>query len=98
MYAFRRTPSAICRRRQAVASNVSRQVHGLKGLPFATRRHEHTLRTLSYDVDEGMGDFLSPSALKGIAEEYQSGLLERLNEETKGTRLTRLNIHSSLSF
>ena len=31
-----------------------------------------------------MGDFLSPSALKIIAEDYQQGLLDRLNEQIKG--------------
>lgn len=45
-----------------------------------------------------MGAFLSPTALKVIAEDYQNGLLERLKEETKGTRLTRLKLHSLLSF
>ena len=30
-----------------------------------------------------MGDFLSPSALKIIAEDYQQGLLDRLNEQIK---------------
>jgi Fe-Mn family superoxide dismutase len=31
-----------------------------------------------------MGDFLSPAALKVIAEDYQQGLLDRLNEQIKG--------------
>jgi hypothetical protein len=31
-----------------------------------------------------MGDFLSPAALKAIAEDYQQGLLDRLNEQIKG--------------
>ena len=31
-----------------------------------------------------MGDFLSPEALRLIAEDYQQGLLDRLNEEVKG--------------
>jgi hypothetical protein len=31
-----------------------------------------------------MGDFLSPAALKVIAEDYQQGLLDRLNEQVKG--------------
>lgn len=31
-----------------------------------------------------MGDFLSPAALKIIAEDYQQGLLDRLNEQIKG--------------
>ena len=38
-----------------------------------------------YNVEDGMGDFLPPSALKMIAEDYQQGLLDRLNDEVKGT-------------
>jgi len=34
-----------------------------------------------------MGDFLPPPALKVIAEDYQQGLLDRLNEQIKGTKL-----------
>ncbi|KAI0296058.1 hypothetical protein B0F90DRAFT_1811359 [Multifurca ochricompacta] len=36
-----------------------------------------------YKIEDGMGDFLSPSALKVIAEDYQQGLLDRLNEQIK---------------
>ena len=38
---------------------------------------------LPYKIEDGMGDFLSPSALKIIAEDYQQGLLDRLNEQIK---------------
>ena len=38
---------------------------------------------LPYKIEDGMGDFLSPSALKIIAEDYQQGLLNRLNEQIK---------------
>lgn len=31
-----------------------------------------------------MGDFLPPATLKMIAEDYQQGLLNRLNDEVKG--------------
>ena len=31
-----------------------------------------------------MGDFLPPAALKVIAEDYQQGLLDRLNDQIKG--------------
>jgi hypothetical protein len=34
-----------------------------------------------------MGDFLPPAALKVIAEDYQQGLLDRLNEQIKGEYL-----------
>ena len=36
-----------------------------------------------YDVQNGMGDFLPPASLKMIAEDYQQGLLDRLNDEVK---------------
>ena len=37
-----------------------------------------------------MGDFLPPAALKVIAEEYQQGLLDRLNEQIKGASLSHV--------
>ena len=48
-------------------------------------RQMHERLGLSYDVEKGLGDFLPPKALKAVAEEYQQGLLERLNEEVAGT-------------
>jgi hypothetical protein len=44
----------------------------------------HVRVPLPYKVEGGMGDFLSPAALKVIAEDYQQGLLDRLNEQVKG--------------
>jgi Fe-Mn family superoxide dismutase len=44
----------------------------------------HIRVPLPYKVEDGMGDFLSPGALKVIAEDYQQGLLDRLNEQIKG--------------
>ncbi|KAI0347001.1 manganese and iron superoxide dismutase [Trametopsis cervina] len=38
-------------------------------------------------MEEGLGEFLPPQALKVVAEEYQQGLLDRLNEEVAGTGL-----------
>ncbi|KAI0069168.1 hypothetical protein BV25DRAFT_1874747 [Artomyces pyxidatus] len=43
----------------------------------------HVRRKLPYNVEDGMGDFLPPAALKMIAEDYQQGLLDRLNDETR---------------
>jgi hypothetical protein len=55
-------------------------------LPWSTsRRTIHVRVPLPYKVEDGMGDFLSPAALKVIAEDYQQGLLDRLNEQIKGT-------------
>lgn len=54
-------------------------------LPWSTsRRAIHIRVPLPYKVEDGMGNFLSPAALKVIAEDYQQGLLDRLNEQIKG--------------
>ena len=54
-------------------------------LPWSTsRRTIHVRVPLPYKVEDGMGDFLSPAGLKVIAEDYQQGLLDRLNEQIKG--------------
>ncbi|KAJ3568407.1 hypothetical protein NP233_g5734 [Leucocoprinus birnbaumii] len=50
---------------------------------WGTRRL-HRLQALPYHVDEGLGNFLPPEALK-VQLEFQSGLLERLNEHIIGT-------------
>ena len=51
-------------------------------------RSMHSRLGLEYPVENGMGEFLSPQALKLIAEDYQQGLLDRLNEEVKGESCT----------
>ena len=48
------------------------------------RRNLHTAKPLPYPVEEGLGDFLPPAALKTIGVEYQEGLLERLSEQVHG--------------
>ncbi|KAI0313448.1 Manganese/iron superoxide dismutase [Amylostereum chailletii] len=60
--------------------------------PKARSRQIHTRRPLPYDVEDGMGKFLTPEGLKMIAVEYQQGLLDRLNEQTKGTELKNVRI------
>ncbi|KAJ3723425.1 hypothetical protein C8R42DRAFT_36936 [Lentinula raphanica] len=45
----------------------------------------HTVKGLPYDVNKGLGDFLPPDALRVVGLEYQKGLLDRLNEEVRGT-------------
>ncbi|KAG0696731.1 Manganese/iron superoxide dismutase [Suillus ampliporus] len=47
---------------------------------WGARRHLHSRIELPYKVDEGLGNFMSPSTLKMVSEEYQQGLLDRLNE------------------
>ena len=50
----------------------------------SVRRHLHTAKPLPYPIEEGLGDFLPPAALKTIGVEYQEGLLERLSEQVHG--------------
>ncbi|KAG2013454.1 hypothetical protein CC2G_010367 [Coprinopsis cinerea AmutBmut pab1-1] len=47
-------------------------------------RKLHERRPLQYPIEGGLGNFLPPPALK-TAVEWQTGLLDRLNEEVKGT-------------
>ena len=54
-----------------------------------SRRTIHVRVPLPYKVEDGLGDFLSPAALKVIAEDYQQGLLDRLNEQIKGALAER---------
>ncbi|KAH9853897.1 Manganese/iron superoxide dismutase [Lenzites betulinus] len=52
----------------------------------------HHRRELSYPIEEGLGTFLPPRTLKMIAEDYQQGLLDRLNDQVRGTSLENKNI------
>ncbi|KAF9782792.1 Manganese/iron superoxide dismutase [Thelephora terrestris] len=56
------------------------------------RRHIHTVKQLPYPVENGLGDFLPPAALKTIGVEYQQGLLERLSEQVHGTELANKSV------
>ncbi|KAH6915275.1 Manganese/iron superoxide dismutase [Coprinopsis sp. MPI-PUGE-AT-0042] len=47
-------------------------------------RKLHQRRPLLYSMEDGLGNFLPPAALR-TAVEWQEGLLQRLNEEVKGT-------------
>ncbi|KAG8981825.1 hypothetical protein FRB94_009213 [Tulasnella sp. JGI-2019a] len=51
------------------------------------RRLLHEPQTLQYEIPGGMGGFMSPETLNVVATDYQKGLLDRLNEETKDTEL-----------
>ncbi|GJE84766.1 manganese and iron superoxide dismutase [Phanerochaete sordida] len=51
---------------------------------LASRSLHHRVQP-PYNVEDGMGDFLPPASLKMIAEDYQQGLLDRLNDEVKDT-------------
>ena len=64
--------------------------------PWSTsRRAIHVRVPLPYKVEDGMGDFLSPAALKVIAEDYQQGLLDRLNEQIKGDAAAFFSFHTN---
>lgn len=56
----------------------------LKRTWLTSKKHLHTLNPLPYDVDAGLGDFLTPRALRMVAVDYQQGLLDRLDEQVKG--------------
>ena len=45
----------------------------------------HERRPLSYPVEQGLGSFLPAHTLKMLAEDYQQGLLDRLNDHIRGT-------------
>ncbi|KAL1732808.1 Manganese/iron superoxide dismutase [Schizophyllum commune] len=51
------------------------------------RRALHTVRPLPYSVQEGLGRFMPPQALKTVAVDYLGGLVERLNNEIRDTEL-----------
>ncbi len=67
-----RLATSKCTRRAAVSLLPSRA--------WGTR-NVHRRRPLPYSIEEGLGNFLPPQALKVVAEDYQEGLLERLNEQ-----------------
>ncbi|ESK93615.1 manganese superoxide dismutase [Moniliophthora roreri MCA 2997] len=52
----------------------------------------HTPKPLKYRIEEGLGEFLPPAAYRTVAVEYQQGLLERLNEEARGTELEGMSV------
>ncbi|KAI0356667.1 hypothetical protein OH77DRAFT_1436280 [Trametes cingulata] len=52
----------------------------------------HQRKQLSYPIEEGLGTFLPPHTLKMIAEDYQQGLLDRLNDQVRGTALENKSI------
>lgn len=47
-------------------------------------RNIHQRRSLLYPIEDGLGEFLPPAALKAVAVDYHEGLLQRLNEEVQG--------------
>ncbi|KAI0721966.1 Manganese/iron superoxide dismutase [Cerioporus squamosus] len=52
----------------------------------------HKRKELSYPIEEGLGTFLPPQALQMVAVDYQQGLLDRLNDQVRGTALENKSI------
>ncbi|KAJ3902893.1 Manganese/iron superoxide dismutase [Lentinula edodes] len=61
-----------------------------------TTRALHTPKPLPYDPSLGLGDFLPPPALHVVAVEYQKGLLDRLNEEVRGTEMSDMSVMQTI--
>ncbi|KAH7916716.1 hypothetical protein BJ138DRAFT_1139000 [Hygrophoropsis aurantiaca] len=80
---FRLASSALPSARSSALSawKSTKQSRGQWGM----RRHLHSRKDLPYNVEEGLGNFMSPKTLKIVAEDYQQGLLDRLNAEVAGT-------------
>ncbi|KAJ3734477.1 hypothetical protein DFJ43DRAFT_128147 [Lentinula guzmanii] len=73
----------------------SKTCFALKCPPASTKlgvRNIHTVKGLPYDVNKGLGEFLPPDALRVVGLEYQKGLLDRLNEEVRGTEMVGKSI------
>lgn len=68
-------------------SQYLRRLCSQKRIPkpgFQNFRCVHQLRQLPYDIEQGLGDFLTPKGLRLIAVDFQQGLLTRLNEQLRG--------------
>ncbi|KAG6849633.1 hypothetical protein H0H93_006756 [Arthromyces matolae] len=55
-------------------------------------RNVHRRLNLPYPLEGGLGKFLPPEALKTVAVDYQEGLLNRLDDEVRGSPEARENI------
>lgn len=68
------------------SSKISRFSGALSRLkPCWSKRNYHQLEQLPYPIQNGLGDFLPPEALKVVAIDYQGGLLQQLNEELRAS-------------
>jgi Fe-Mn family superoxide dismutase len=70
-----------------LASSFSRSACARPCLRPRIKRNYHQLELLPYPIENGLGDFLPPAALKVVAIDYQAGLLQQLNEELRGALL-----------
>ena len=60
-------------------------------MPRSARRALHIRRELRYPLENGVGEFLPPEALK-TSVEWQDGLLDRLNDQVRGMSCDRLSV------
>ena len=67
-----------------LAASTSRTVRVASPSCRIQSRALHQRKELSYPIEEGLGTFLPPAALKMIAVDYQQGLLDRLNDQVRG--------------
>ncbi|EJT97589.1 manganese and iron superoxide dismutase [Dacryopinax primogenitus] len=83
---FRSAHHPTCRHRapRIPASSLCSAGRIARTLP-STRRDQHTLAPLRYPLDEPLGKLWTTEQLRMVAVDYQEGLLERLNDEIKGT-------------
>jgi Fe-Mn family superoxide dismutase len=66
-------------------ARILRPAHYFHGL--VRKRQLHMARNLHFDLDQGLGDFLTPEGCKLVAVEFQNGLLDRINELIPGNIL-----------
>ena len=78
------TMSAFALRAAASTSRAARVTSVCARSCRIRSRALHQRRELPYPVEEGLGSFLPPQSLKMIAEDYQQGLLDRLNDQVRG--------------
>ncbi|KZV71427.1 hypothetical protein PENSPDRAFT_577744 [Peniophora sp. CONT] len=82
MHSVRRV--ALASRRVATSSAATAATPTLRA-QWTARRCLHVRRALPYAVEDGLAPLFTPEALQTIGVEYQQGLLDRLNDETRGT-------------
>ncbi|VDC06233.1 unnamed protein product [Peniophora sp. CBMAI 1063] len=70
--------------RRATSSTATATAPALRA-QWTVRRCLHVRRPLPYAVEDGLAPLFTPEALQTIGVDYQQGLLDRLNEETRGT-------------
>jgi hypothetical protein len=71
--------------RTVASSSSSRVARSLNAAALlGARRRLHYVRDLPYPVEQGLGKFLPPDALRAVGTEYQKGLLDRINDYSKG--------------